>query len=362
VELKYIQNLSKESADIYLYDEVGSGVNAAKFVAELNYLADSLQIPVINVRINSPGGSVIDGLGIFAAIQNCKAVVNTYIDGVAASAAGFIAMAGKKRCMATHGLLMMHGVSGGDSPEAQKAISAMEDSISTILSNNSGMSMDEVKQMMANTTWLNATQCLEMKFIDAIYDNTPKKRMATNELMELVNSIVKPNIKKMNKVLNYFNLEETATEDVVIEKIEAVKTEADKVEGLEAENKTLKEKVEALEAEKTEREENEKTVLATTEVENAINAGKFSADKKEDLIKTAKNDLDGFKNLVASINVAKAPDLANVIGKGASKPEGRDAWSIRDWEKNDPAGLKNIIDNEPETYKKMYDAFYLTGK
>jgi ATP-dependent Clp endopeptidase proteolytic subunit ClpP len=367
MELKYIQNLSKDSADIYLYDEIGYGVNAQGFVNELNYLSNSLEIPVINVRINSPGGSVIDGMGIFAAIQNSKAEVNTYIDGIAASAAGFIAMAGKKRYMAAHALLMMHNVSGGysDDPEEQvrinNAINAMETSIATILSNNSGLSLEDVKLKMNQETWINANEALELKFVDSVFDNTPKKRMAKNELYDLVNSIVKPNINKMNKVLNYFNLDETATEEVVIEKIDAIKTESqNEVDALKAEKEALENELNVLKAEKTAKEEAEKDVLAVAEVENAINAGKFDAAKKEELVNTAKNDLEGFKNLVLSIKTAVAPDITNLMNKGKSgkQDDNRETWNILDWQKKDPNGLKNIMDNEPETYKRLYNEHY----
>jgi ATP-dependent Clp endopeptidase proteolytic subunit ClpP len=367
MELKYIQNLSKDSADIYLYDEIGYGVNAQGFVNELNYLSNSLEIPVINVRINSPGGSVIDGMGIFAAIQNSKAEVNTYIDGIAASAAGFIAMAGKKRYMAAHALLMMHNVSGGysDDPEEQvrinNAINAMETSIATILSNNSGLSLEDVKLKMNQETWINANDALELKFVDSVFNNTPKKRMAKNELYDLVNSIVKPNINKMNKVLNYFNLDETATEEAVIEKIDAIKTESqNEVDVLKAEKEALENELNVLKAEKTAKEEAEKEVLAVAEVENAINAGKFDAAKKEELVNTAKNDLEGFKNLVLSIKTAVAPDITNLMNKGKSgkQDDNRETWNILDWQKKDPNGLKNIMDNEPETYKRLYNEHY----
>lgn len=368
MELLYTNSITKEVAEMYIYSEIGYGVDSQSFVNELNYITQFLNIPTVNVRINSPGGGVVDGMGIFAAIQNSKAEVNTYIDGIAASAAGFIAMAGKKRYMAAHGQLMMHNVSGGqaENPEDQAKIdnakASLEDSIATILSSNSGLSKEDIKLKMNQETWIGANEALEMKFIDAIYDNTPKKRMAKNELMQFVNSIVKPNIKTMNKVLNYFNLNEDATEEVVIEKIEEVKAEANKVEALEAELADLREKLNVLEAEITAKEEAEKEALAVLEVENAITAGKFDASKKEDLVKSAKNDIEGFKNLVASIVVAKAPKLTDMINQGKSKPEGREAWTIRDWEKNDPAGLKNIIDNEPDTYKEMYDAYYRPDK
>jgi len=184
MELVYCNNITKDTADIFVYGEIGTAINAMSFVSELNYLTDYLQIPQINVRINSPGGSVLDAMGIFAAILNSKANVDTYNDGIAASAGGFIAMAGKKRYMISHGQLMMHNVSGGDENDskAENARQALTDSIATILSNNSGMEKDEIKALMNRETWMGAEEALQNKFIDGIYKNTPK-RMMRNEVM-----------------------------------------------------------------------------------------------------------------------------------------------------------------------------------
>jgi len=178
MELVYCNNITKDTADIFVYGEIGTAINAMSFVSELNYLTDYLQIPQINVRINSPGGSVLDAMGIFAAILNSKANVDTYNDGIAASAGGFIAMAGKKRYMISHGQLMMHNVSGGpeDDSKAENARQALTDSIATILSNNSGMEKGEIKALMNRETWMGAEEALQNKFIDGIYTNTPKRR------------------------------------------------------------------------------------------------------------------------------------------------------------------------------------------
>src|SRR3972149_5396231 len=92
---KYIQNVGKEEADIYLFDEIGNGgINGQDFANEIQMLND-FGVTLINVHINSPGGGIIEGYSIFAAIINSKAEVHTHIVGVAASMAGIIAMAGR---------------------------------------------------------------------------------------------------------------------------------------------------------------------------------------------------------------------------------------------------------------------------
>ncbi|WP_432263881.1 Clp protease ClpP, partial [Escherichia coli] len=79
-------------ADIYIYDEIGFwGVTAKQFVSELNALGD---ITHINLHINSPGGDVFEGIAIFNALKNQGATITVYVDGVAASMASVIAMAG----------------------------------------------------------------------------------------------------------------------------------------------------------------------------------------------------------------------------------------------------------------------------
>lgn len=122
---KYYDILTTEGsseATIFLYGYIGenyeydpekgwrdNGVKDIAFVQELERLAAAY--PVIHVRINSPGGEVFHGSAIVTAIRNCPAEVHTWIDGVAASMAGIVWLAGKKRHMAKNGMLMVHSAS-----------------------------------------------------------------------------------------------------------------------------------------------------------------------------------------------------------------------------------------------------------
>jgi len=119
------------------------------FVQELNRLA--AKYPRIHVRINSPGGEIFHGSAIVTAIRNCTAEVHTWIDGVAASMAGVIWMAGKKRHMAKNGMLMIHSASGlcwgnaADMRETADTLDAFDQSLITSCADALGMSEADMK-------------------------------------------------------------------------------------------------------------------------------------------------------------------------------------------------------------------------
>lgn len=100
-------------ADVYLYDQIGKnfwgeGTSAADFVLDLR----NLDVAQIDLRINSPGGFIDDALAMFNAIQNHPAHVTAHVEGIAASAASFIAMAADVVLIAPHARMMIHDAMG----------------------------------------------------------------------------------------------------------------------------------------------------------------------------------------------------------------------------------------------------------
>src|SRR4051812_21409466 len=114
----FVQNISPEgTATILLYDQIGGqGINGRDFANEIERLQSTAK--KINVRINSPGGSVLEGYAIVSAILNSSVPVDTYIDGLAASIAGVIAMAGQRVFIKDYGTLMLHNPYGDATGEA----------------------------------------------------------------------------------------------------------------------------------------------------------------------------------------------------------------------------------------------------
>jgi len=97
-------------AEVAIYDEIGAyGVSAKGFLAELGALPDGTPV---DLRLNSPGGSVFDAVAIHNALKRHEGPVTVWIDGIAASAASYIAMAGDEIVMPENAFLMIHDPAG----------------------------------------------------------------------------------------------------------------------------------------------------------------------------------------------------------------------------------------------------------
>ena len=111
-------------AEVLIYGNIGDrwnedGVVASELVRDLS----ALEADTINVRINSYGGSVPDGLAIYNALRRHKATVNVFVDGVAISCASYIAMAGDTITMAKNAQMMIHGpwtIAAGNASELRE--------------------------------------------------------------------------------------------------------------------------------------------------------------------------------------------------------------------------------------------------
>jgi len=300
------------------FDDVdGMGIDGTIFQKELLYL-DTLGKKRIQVWINSIGGVVIDGYSIGSTILKTKTPVDTYNVGMAASIAGAIFMCGRNRVTMDFAQFMMHPVSGAMDKKSAKSF---EDSISTLLSAKSNMTQEEVSELMAETTWLNADQCLEKGICTEIEKtaNVNKKRLSTanidNFLREanlITNKFLKTkNKKSMLKVTNKLGLNDDANEESILKAIQEIENKAMTAkEKMKAEMDALKEKMDAdnkafdelkakFDATKEDNCKNMVTGFATLgEIANdeAI-INKWTA--------LASNDFEGTKELLESLPVNK---------------------------------------------------------
>jgi ATP-dependent protease ClpP protease subunit len=104
-----IENLDDEATDLFIFNEIGfGGVSAAAFATDLR----AVTATKINLHLNSPGGDVYQGIGIYNALREHPANVTVHIDALAASIAAVIAMAGDKIIMARHSAMMIHEAHG----------------------------------------------------------------------------------------------------------------------------------------------------------------------------------------------------------------------------------------------------------
>ena len=159
----------KDSAEIFIYEQIGEdffgeGVAARPFVSDLN----KLDVNSIDLYINSPGGNVFDGNSIYNALRRHPSKINVYIDGVAASIASVIAMAGDRIIMPENTLMMIHDPSGGvwgTAADMQKMIEALERiKIGSVAAYKTHVPMEEkgIADLMAAETWMTAAEAVEM--------------------------------------------------------------------------------------------------------------------------------------------------------------------------------------------------------
>jgi len=351
----HFTNVNKGTATMLLYQEIGDGgINGAWFAEDLQslneYWAD--EVKCINIRINSPGGSVADGLSICSAILNSAIPCDTYIDGMAYSMAGVIAMCGRKRHMVDYGTFMMHNAQGGADEQVLELIT---NSLAKIFERCTALTMDKCKELMSNETWMDAIQCQQMGLVDEVISTQKMKpSVSNNSVVELYNFYNKLlNNNKMNKVTNLLKLSNDASEDSIVEAIStkdaAIETLKSEIETKNAEKAELETKLAELEKSINDKETAEKVEL----IENAVKEGKIDATTKEIYV-TSNKTIEELKNMFASLKPAYTP-VTNVIPK-KDAPAGREAWTFQDWSKNDPKGLNEMRENDPTSFDNLIKA------
>jgi ATP-dependent Clp protease, protease subunit len=177
-------------AEVLIYDEIGAyGVTAKGFLAELGALPNDA---AIDLRLNSPGGSVFDAVAIFNALKRHAGEITVWIDGIAASAASYIAMVGDTVVMPQNAFLMIHDPSGlvmgtaEDMRSTAEALDKVKGSLIQGYAAKSGKPDDEIAALMAAETRLDAQEALELGFIDRMAE--PMKLAATFDIARFRNA------------------------------------------------------------------------------------------------------------------------------------------------------------------------------
>lgn len=160
-----------DTAEVMIYDEIGGwGIQAKQFINDLS----EVTAKNIDLRLNTPGGSVFDGNAIYNALKRHPANITSYIDGLAASMGSIIALAGQQVVMADNAMYMIHNpwtVAYGDAGEFRKTadtLDKLKSSMVRIYSEKTGLSEDDVTSLMNDETWYTAEEAKESGFADEI--------------------------------------------------------------------------------------------------------------------------------------------------------------------------------------------------
>lgn len=167
-----------EEADVYIYGDIGGwwgGVSAEEFAKEIA----ALNVKTLNVRLNSPGGLVFDGVAIYNALARHSAKVVIHIEGIAASIASVIAMSGDEIRITEGSRFMIHDpwsivMGSADDMRAEAAVlDGLKDDLIDIYAARTEQSRDDLAAWMAAETWLSAREAVDKGFADSM---TPAKK------------------------------------------------------------------------------------------------------------------------------------------------------------------------------------------
>ena len=181
-----IENKADEdAADVFIYDEIGYfGVTAKDFVADLR----AVTAKTINLHLNTPGGDVFDGIAIYRAIKNHPANVTAYVDGLAASAGSFIAMAADQVVMEPHSKMMIHeafGLAIGNAEDMTKMaerLNSTSSEIASIYAEKAGKDADYWRAQMKAETWYTDQQAVDAGLADQVGRSGAKNQLNTFDL------------------------------------------------------------------------------------------------------------------------------------------------------------------------------------
>ena len=187
----WIKNEETGESELYLDSAIsdetwfGDEITPANFKAELAKHSGN-----VTVWINSPGGDCFAASQIYTMLKNHNGKITVKIDGIAASAASVVAMAGDEVLISPTGMLMIHNpmtVAAGNRQAMEKAIDLLEEvkqSIINAYETKSSLSRAKISQLMDDETWLNAKKAKQMGFVDGILFENNQKSEGSDEKSE----------------------------------------------------------------------------------------------------------------------------------------------------------------------------------
>ena len=188
--IRHTVDAKGETAEFFVYDVIGKtewgmGVGAD---ALRDALKETEGIKNLNVRINSPGGSGFEGIAMLNLLRTSKRRVTVDIDGVAASAASIVALAGEEIRIAEGGFVMIHNASlmaYGSAKELRSQADFLDQisgEVAGLYAKHTGIELSEVQAMMDAETWLNAEDSVAKKFATKVTQG--KQVMNCSSLMQ----------------------------------------------------------------------------------------------------------------------------------------------------------------------------------
>lgn len=290
----------------------------------------------VTVRINSCGGDLFTGMGIYSTLKSLSAKVNVVIDGIAASAASIIAAAGDTVTVHPGSMIMIHGVSTmpnrpmqiSDYKKMIKSMEANEKAIANVYAAKTGLDVDTLRSMMNKETWMTAQEAIDNGFAD-ILDEGVQDSMTLSEDKSLIHSNGLD-----YKISDYINIPSS---------IKISKTELDKNQDLNKKEEEVKMTLEELRANHPELvAQIESEAINSVDVNAAIVAERNRISEIDEISASIPD-----QSLVNSAKYGEKPMTAQELAFEAIKNSAKSNANFLNALENDSKATESISSIEP---------------
>lgn len=354
-------NSTKREAVMRLYGEIGSKIDGDYFAQQLASL-DAEDLDMICIRVNSPGGHVLQGMSIVSALLSMNTPVCVHIDGIAASMAAVIAVAADRVCMMDYAKLMIHNPYFADTDsqtmnaKQRKMLARLTDMLRQVLVRR-GMDEATMSKLMREETWFSAKEAKGAGLCDEITSSARNEYMGLNP-MQLVDAVdaeyQSTNHQQMEKVnlsaeaivalgSKSGQLDEAAVSAAIVAAIAGKDKEI-------ADLKAEKEKAESEAARLKKEKEDAVAAEAVAFADRLLKEGKIDASAKDAVVDTYKANPENARKIFGS--VPERTKLSGMVGKSGGDSS---HFASMSWDELDKAGLlAELKTADPDLYAKKY--------
>lgn len=207
-----VRAAGERRAEVLIHETIGEnwygdGLTAKRFARDLKALGE---IDQILVRINSPGGAVFDGIAIYNTLKAHGATIEVFVEGLAASIASVIAMAGHTIRVGHGAMFMVHNpwtIAMGDADDMREVADMLDkvgESLIDIYHTRTGLEVAELRKLLDAETWLTAAEAVEKNFADEVDQaSTEEDDKATSAFRERVSNLAIEFRKPADNVLRF---------------------------------------------------------------------------------------------------------------------------------------------------------------
>lgn len=376
-----LRNEASGEAEILLYGFIGKW-DEFDYPRFQNVFRAALQNNKnLTIRVHCGGGSVFEGLAIYDLIRSSDNHVKVYIEGMAASMGGVIALAGDEIVINENAFFMVHSVSGGTWGNKQdllnyiETMESCEDRLRKIFAERTNATTETIEEWLTSGRdfWLTSDVCKELGIVDEIVVPTKKRKSSDNEAKNIMNKTPEEAFEMFN--ISYAPEPENNTNnlnlntDMKKEALLAALLAAGMVGTLSASSSDndfenhLKDILNK--AKKADTLENElkefKQTQAKTLIASALQSGKITAAEKDEWEKDA---IENYALVSKSLErMSGKPDPNAGVqrqAKNTDNPQhellnGRENWTFSEWQAKDPKGLERLKEEAENAFEELFN-------